>query len=378
MTESLLIVGASTRAAAFSALRAGLLPKCVDLFADLDLQRRCTAARLDGPYPEGFLRFLESGQSGSWMYAGGLENWPTVVERGARYRTLWGNDASSLSLSRDPAFFTQVLHSRNLPAPALFAKPPRNRRWLHKPRRGASGAGIYFGTAEEPSNRENYLQEFIEGESLALLFLGDGRTARFLGMTRQLVGTSWLHASPFHYCGSIGPLDTRAIRSPSLDELGHALAAECSLTGIFGIDGILRDDVFFSVEINPRYTASVEVLEYATGSTLLADHAHIYAYSRLPPSPPPSPSPRQRIVGKAILFAREDLIFPHEGPWRTELDVPKPVQAMPTFADIPSAGERIESGKPILTVFASANSPSACEEMLQQIAPELDRWLYRR
>jgi len=31
-----LIVGASARAAAFSALRAGLRPWCADLFADLD------------------------------------------------------------------------------------------------------------------------------------------------------------------------------------------------------------------------------------------------------------------------------------------------------------------------------------------------------
>ncbi len=376
MSESLLIVGASARAAAFSALRAGLQPRCVDLFADLDLQRRCTVARLDDPYPEGFLRFLESGQSGSWMYAGGLENWPSVVERGARYRTLWGNGASSLSRARDPAFVAAILQSKNLPVPALFAEPPHNRRWLHKPRRGASGAGIRFGISEDSSNRENYLQEFIEGEPLALLFLGDGRMARFLGMTRQLVGKSWLHTSPFHYCGNIGPLDTGAIHSPSVEELGRAIASECSLTGIFGIDGILRDGVFFSVEVNPRYTASVEVLEYATGSTLLADHAYVYTHSRLPPPPPAST--RRRIVGKAILFARDDLIFPDEGPWKSELDVPKPVQEMPGFADIPSAGERIESGKPILTVFASADSPSACEEKLQQIAGDLDRWLNGR
>ena len=43
--ESLLIVGGSTRAAAFSALRAGLRPWCADLFADLDLQQRLPSAR---------------------------------------------------------------------------------------------------------------------------------------------------------------------------------------------------------------------------------------------------------------------------------------------------------------------------------------------
>ncbi len=37
--ERLLIVGASARAAAFSAMRAGFQPLCADRFADVDLSR---------------------------------------------------------------------------------------------------------------------------------------------------------------------------------------------------------------------------------------------------------------------------------------------------------------------------------------------------
>ena len=50
--EHLLIVGASARAAAFSALRAGLRPWCADLFGDDDLRARCFAQRCDSAnYP---------------------------------------------------------------------------------------------------------------------------------------------------------------------------------------------------------------------------------------------------------------------------------------------------------------------------------------
>ena len=255
--------------------------------------------------------------------------------------------------------------------------------WLLKPRRGAGGAGIRFWMRTDDSWDKNdvYCQEFIEGQSLSLVFLGGRRTARLLGLTRQLVGLPWLHAAPFRYCGSIGPLDPSIVERPSLEELGHLLASECFLEGLFGIDGILRDGLFYAVEINPRYTASVEVLEYATAAPMLSWHAHVFAHRRLPSLPSvggTGVSPVIPAIGKAILFARADLHFPSDGPWMAELRSPRSVQDMPAFADIPAAGERIEAGKPILTFFALADSPSACEYVLRQIAADLDRWLFQR
>jgi predicted ATP-grasp superfamily ATP-dependent carboligase len=381
-SPNLLIVGASARAAAFSALRAGLRPWCVDLFADADLQQRCAVTRLTGRYPEGFQRFIESDLPGPWMYTGGLENRPRFVQRMAERRPLWGNAEMVLSRCRDPKYIAALLRAAGMPAPAVahaVEKSSGTRRWLLKPREGAGGAGIRFWTPGERvrPGRDTYRQEFIEGEPLALLFLGSGRTARLLGVARQLVGEPWLHAAPFRYCGSIGPLDPSMIQRPSLTAFGDLLALECLLTGLFGVDGVLREGVFWPVEINPRYTASIEVLEYATGTPMLGWHAHLFTHRQLP-SLPPSPISTDRTVGKAILFARDDLHFPADGPWRAELRSPKPVQEMPAFADIPAAGERIEAGKPVLTFFAAADSPSACEAALRQIATDLDRWLWER
>lgn len=379
---NLLIVGASTRAAAFSALRAGLRPWCVDLFADRDLQQRCTVTRLTGRYPEGFRHVLESDRPGPWMYTGGLENRPRFVQRMAQRRPLWGNAGIALSRCRDPRYVAAILRSAGMPVPAVInavEEASAARRWLLKPRQGAGGKGIRLWTPKENSwdEKDVYCQEFIEGEALALLFLGDGQTAHLLGVTRQLVGEPWLHAAPFHYCGSIGPLDPRLIQHPSLAELGHQLGSECRLTGLFGVDGVLQDGVFWPVEINPRYTASIEVLEQATGSALMKWHAHIFTHRRLP-DVLLSAAGIGRTIGKAILFAHADLHFPAEGPWLPDLRSPRPVQELPSFADIPAAGEHIEKGKPILTFFAAADSPTACENALRQIAADLDRWLLER
>lgn len=379
---SLLIIGASARAAAFSALRAGLHPWCVDLFADVDLQQRCAVTRLTGRYPEGFRRFIESGLPGPWMYTGGLENRPRLLWRWARCRPLWGNVNQPWYDSRNPEYVASLLRAEAMPVAALHRagdKPPTDRRWLLKPRRSAGGMGIRFWTPEQKLWDKNdvYCQEWIEGQSLSLLFLGNGETAHLLGVTRQLVGETWLHAAPFRYCGNIGPLDPRLVQRPSLEELGELLASQCFLAGLFGVDGILSDGAFWPVEINPRYTASVEVLEHATKLPMLRYHAHVFTHRYLSPLPPPA-MPMNRIIGKAILFARGDLHFPADGPWMTELRSPKPVEELPAFADIPAAGERIEAGKPVLTLFAAADSVAACEDALRQIAADLDRWLFER
>src|SRR5439155_27257439 len=70
--ESLIIVGSSARAAAFSALRAGLRPWCADLFADVDLLQRCPAVRVPAEsYPQCLPDMLDLSPPGQWMYMGG-------------------------------------------------------------------------------------------------------------------------------------------------------------------------------------------------------------------------------------------------------------------------------------------------------------------
>ena len=392
--DNLLLVGASTRAAAFSALRAGLRPWCADLFADLDLQARCPVTAVPGErYPDTFLDVLREAPPGPWMYTGALENDPRLIRELSRLRPLWGNDAAALAVVRSPWRVHSILAAAGLRCPAVrrVADPmPARNRWLLKPRAGAAGVGIRFWDGSAVSRRrasKGYLQEFIEGENAAALYLGDGRGARLLGVTSQLIGEPWLGAGPFRYCGSIGPLEVGPSTRELLERLGGTLAATAGLRGLFGVDCVLRDGIPWPVEVNPRYTASVEVLEYATGLSALGLHrcafeTDIEARSASEGSPSlalrasiKAPSPTS-VVGKAVLFARASLVFPAEGPWLAELLSPGPAGEMPAFADIPPAGQRIEAGKPILTIFARAADIEGCLETLRRVARDLDAVLF--
>jgi predicted ATP-grasp superfamily ATP-dependent carboligase len=359
----LLIVGASVRAAAFSALRAGLRPWCVDLFADADLRAVCPAHRLEGRYPESLTECFDRAPSGPWMYTGGLENHPGLVRRLARARQLWGNDGDVLRKVRDPFVVARLLREAGSSVPEVLrpgkAIPPEG-RWLIKPGRGAGGQGIRFHTADATVPPASYVQRHVEGESRAVLYVADDSSTQLLGMTRQLVGEEWLHASPFHYCGSVGPLSLTLDQQHDLERLGEVLARGCGLRGLFGIDGVWRDGVFWPVEINPRYTASVEVLERAMEIAALAWHRRAFEATTLPPAPS---LPHGSVVGKAILFARRDLIFPEHLTGKK-------------FADIPDPGERIPMGRPILSFFTRGGSVDECQTALRRMAVDLDRELF--
>ncbi len=380
----MLIVGASVRAAAYSAWRAGLQPWSADLFGDRDL--RVASARAGTPcrrvqrYPHDFLDISRQGPAGPWMYTGALENHPALVDRIARARplwgNLWGNQGMALGDVRSPFKVFRVLREAGLACPTVYEKPadvPREGSWLVKPRAGTSGRGIAFFSPSHPApshaSARNYFQEFVEGEPCAAVYCAGQGKACLLGVTRQLVGEPWLHAAPFQYCGSIGPLALSSRQKEAFDRLGNVLASSFQLQGLFGIDGVLRGDLLWPVEINPRYTASVEVLELATGLAALAHHGRAFERDLPLPSGPPRPG----WIGKAIYFADRPLIFPADGPWEESLADPWDPWRVPAFADIPHAGEAIGGGRPVLTLFSRGTSLAECRDHLQHLAAGLDR-----
>jgi predicted ATP-grasp superfamily ATP-dependent carboligase len=370
--EHLMIFGASARAAAFSALRAGLRPWCADLFADVDLQGRCPAMRLPGRYPDGFLDLVQSPLPGPWMYTGGLENHPLLIRQMEQRRSLWGNGPGVLSGIRSPDLLALSARAAGLPAPAVARQRPTGPgTWLVKPLAGSAGAGITFWRAGKPVGDNAYLQQYIDGMSASVLYAGLRGTARLLGVSRQLVGEDFLNAPPFRYCGSIGPLDLQELNE-ALVRLGAELVRRTGARGLFGVDGVLAQGSFWPVEVNPRYTASVEVLEYATGMCALRHHQAAFT-GELVHEPA---EPKKGLVGKSILYAGEDLIFPARGPWRDTLDQPRPIEEMPAFADLPRPGERIPAGRPVLTLLVRGETPESCLTRLQKTAATVSGWLY--
>jgi predicted ATP-grasp superfamily ATP-dependent carboligase len=363
----LLILGASTRAAAFSALRAGLEPTCADLFADRDLRRVAPVEKVAArDYPAALAAAATRAPPGPWIYTGSLENYPGLIARIAQQRALWGNNAATLHAVRDPFSVAEALHQAGLDAPAVRSNPealPRDGSWLIKPFASGAGRGIVplHRRHDEAAASGCYYQQRIAGPSFAAVFVASkgGSMSSLIGVTRQRIGRP---GSAFAYAGSIGPWPLSQTIRQRIEAIGRTLAAAFRLAGLFGVDLVVRDDTPWLIEVNPRYTASVEVLELGLGRPLLVDHARA-CDPRVDLAPVAKPSAhRPPFVGKLIVFAPTGCCFPES--IETPLDRNDPY-ALETIADVPGAGERFELGAPVLTVFADGSTVAECRLRLR-------------
>jgi len=360
----------------------GMKTWCIDLFADADLMYSREGRSIPpSEYPLGFLKASRQAPPGPWIYTGALENYPDLIDCIGRERLLWGNSSNALRVARSPQRIAEVLRRAGFSCPTNIrpASFPSSKKFLMKPLKSAGGANIHWWTGQAVSN-SFYVQEWIDGPACSALYVGrHDHSATFLGATQQLVGLSWLHAEAFHYCGNLAPLDLLPSVREQLQNLGTVLAGAFSLLGFFGVDFILQNDVPFPVEINPRYTAGIEILERATGNSLFAYHRDVFSTPLIEPTFESTLKPQNKTDSyhaKAILFAKAPLIFPPEGPWLDSLTCSWGGQDYPEYADIPHPNSRIEKGQPILTLFAQASTEENCLEILREKAQTLDRRLF--
>jgi uncharacterized protein len=372
----IVIAGVSTRALAASAARAGYRVTAVDAFGDADLRtvadvlplRRDAGAPYSADDAASAARAVGAPLA---AYTSNFENHPAAVAVLARGRRLLGNPPPVLLRVRNPILLMRTLARCGFAVPRTRASIPAlpdRTSWLLKPRRSGGGHGTSVWRRGDPVRRGTYLQQRIAGVPGSIVFAADGRRAVVLGLTRQLTGEAAFGARGFRYCGSLlasrtEPLfDRQAELLASATALAEAVAEKFRLRGLNGVDFIARNGVPYPIEVNPRYSASMELVERATRTSLFAIHAEACA-GRLAPLP----RVPLRTHGKAIVYALEDLVVDDPLAWT---DAP--------MADLPHAGERIGRGHPICTVFAADRRSARCLDALRVAAARIHRATGRR
>jgi len=137
--------------------------------------------------------------------------------------------------------------------------------------------------------------------------------------------------------------------------MAEKLTRAVGLCGVNGVDVVLgRDEtgrpVPHLVEINPRYTASMELVEWAYGLSVFDAHVRssdgnlpiFHLEEHLVPR-------LSSYYGKAIVYARHNGTMPETAGGRKK-----------GRRDIPFPGERIAAQHPICTVLAQGESRDVC------------------
>ena len=134
------------------------------------------------------------------------------------------------------------------------------------------------------------------------------------------------------------------------------LAAAFGLRGLFGVDFVWDGERAWTLEVNPRPTASLEAIEAAYGVGVFA--AHLRGVRRASCR---TPVRVDGAAGKAVVFATEDVVVGDSERWLED-----------GVRDVPHPGERIAAGRPICTVLASAATPEEVRAQLEERAALLE------
>ncbi len=365
-SPDLIVIGASARAACFSAARAGFSPYWIDQFGDADLRAAFPGEVVPAhAYPAGIVAALDRAPHGPVIYTGAMENHPRVLERIATRRQLLGNSAAVCAAVGNPQRLRECLDAEGLIYPRILpanSAVPVVGSWLQKPERSGGGMGIAvaeFGAVAAPGH---YLQEFSSGESHSAVYAARENEVHLLGVTQQWVGEKDFHAPAFSYCGSVGPITPATQVTSQWEKIGQLLARQFRLRGLFGVDAVVHDHQVTVIEVNPRYTASVEVLEAALGIAALQVWGQVLHSDIARPDP-------NVAHGKAVLFAPADLVFTQAASAGCRN------LSGGRIADLPAPGTGIAKGAPILTVLCQGDGIDDCARRLRRLAGDIYRVL---
>lgn len=412
MTRELLLCGASIRSLAASAMRGGFRPLCVDFFADADLQQLLSGGRgellgriTDFHQLPAVLAAVPSEIPLVW--AGGLENWPSVLQSLRQTRVVLGADPAAVAVVRDPLQLQRLLREAGLlfpetRCPAVLTEPPAARptaahgrkagdqphaaavRWLRKPLRSAGGAAI--GEDVGPPADSGCLQQYIPGVPMSAVFVAGTAGTQLVGCALQLTGWPCLHATGFRYCGNAGPVSLPAALQQTVHRAGCVVAEQAGLRGVFGLDFVLSHGRPWFLEVNPRLTASHELYEWAGavagGGSLLRAHVDCFpelARRLVPAADAPRPRPEHRgALLRLIAYAERNLaadslwqdLQPNSADARLGLGSAGPdwPESWLWLADIPAPGETVPAGQPVCSLYLSGPSLPAISERLQWLA----------
>lgn len=362
-----LIAGLTTRAAAESALNGGRDIVTLDYFGDRDQRALVENASLRRDYGLGYSveGLAEVGQgirADALVYTSSLENHPQTVADLSQGRELLGNGPAVLRQVRDWRIVRAFCKEVGIPfaETLLVGEETRARdsgRYLRKPVRSGGGRGIEVWDGGHLDD-EHLLQVEVDGLPASAAFVADGSRSLMIGMTEQLIGRRALGASGFTWCGNILPVDLpdeeRCILWDRMAGMAGQLTHRFGLVGVNGLDVIISrdeqgDPLPILIEVNPRYTASMELMERARNCSILSLHIEAVR-NGVPAELSLRPMSNQvGFYGKAIVYARSAVVIPETSGW-TERG----------RRDVPYSGEHIEAGHPVCTVFSDGETRRTC------------------
>lgn len=280
LTPCLGVVGFSTRALAQAAVDLGLRVTAIDAFCDSDTQELATCYAIKN-WPDGIADLTRQTSCDGWVLAGGMENHRRLLIDLNAAAKVFGPTRGQLALLRSQSIkrrLAAAVPKLGLPKVATKAHwlPPGR---IFKPFRSSGGLRVFqdedvLDTVQKGEiSKRGYWQHFIVGKSLGITCCIADEQIFLCGATESLDKAQWPAPLPFVYRGSIGPYPLSQEQQSVVLEMAGWIGNELKYRGWIQAD-FIEDDAgkLWLLEINPRWTAGMEILHHCVGISPLASH----------------------------------------------------------------------------------------------------------
>jgi predicted ATP-grasp superfamily ATP-dependent carboligase len=363
-----LIAAQSGRSLAAAARRAGYLPLVADMFGDMDTLEMAAVYRpLSGrfgagiressvlPVLEGLAASVASSPIGV-VLGSGFEASPAVIDAIDRRFGVIGASAAAVRDLKDPVSLAALLKRLHVPHPRISLESVSEPAGLLQKRRGGSGGGHIRVASPDHLPRGFYLQERVDGRSVAIAFLADGESAVTVATTEQWTSPS--RRAPWRYGGAVEPGDLAQEIACEVEAAIQGIVRSTGLRGLASADILVDGRRWWMLEINPRPGATMDVLDRRARPLF---QQHIDACRGILSEPERAPGGAS---GTKIVYARRTVPVVPAIDW-------------PTFVmDRPQPNSTIRAGAPICTVAAVAPNASTVRLLLDQRESEALGLLY--
>lgn len=250
-----------------AAKRAGYTVTAIDTFADQqtsDLADKTILVDYQNGFNSSTLLAAISSLDGKLycglIYGSGFEAQPELLVEISKTIPLLGNLASTVQAVKDPAVFFSSLEKCGIRFPATsYAYPNFDEvNFLRKKIGGCGGTHITYANQTDHSEH-CYYQQFIDGRSVSLLFLANHHDIEVMGFNEQWINPSI--SEPFRYGGAVSNIDLPLHVQQQLINAAKKLTQIYDLVGLNSLDAILKDDLIFVLEINPRLSATIDLYD---------------------------------------------------------------------------------------------------------------------
>lgn len=369
--SKLIIAAIACRPYVEAAIASGYSVVAIDAFADIEVSEWAESyyqidlcdGQLNMTQLMNLLNTLDLHQCVGFCYGAGFEKQPAILSKINALLPVIGNLEQAVSRCKTPKYFFDLCEQLQLPYPSVRFDPPLSTAgWLRK-EIGASGGShvkpldsAKMNAEQTLENEAIYYQQFQQGMPVSCLFIANNHDnqahpVQIIGFNEQFLQPC--HDAPFRYGGAVSHIKISELAKVRLTEYISQLSQAIGLVGLNSCDVICDEDDVYVLEINPRLSATMGLyannqlfeqhLAAVEGKAI--EYGQVYKKSRA----------FQIIYAECAVAIQADTVWPD---W---------------VADRSRSGSLIETGMPICTVIAQAETADQAIMLVNERAATIRR-----